>query len=75
MKETMKEKIIRKLTSRKFWMAILAEITVLLQLWHFSESDIAVIIGTITCTVTCVAYIIGEGLTDASHKDDDNGKD
>lgn len=72
MKETMKDKIIRKLTSRKFWLAILTELTVLLQLWHFNESDIAVIIGTITCVVTCVAYIIGEGLTDAAHKDDNN---
>lgn len=70
----MKERIIKKLTSRKFWIAICTEIAVLLHLFHIPDGTINQIVAIITATATCIAYIIAEGLTDAKgveneHKD------
>lgn len=56
----------RKLTSRKFWAAVIAFVTTLCV--AFGVKDIAAeqIAAVITAAATMIAYIIGEGLTDAA---------
>lgn len=60
---------VRKLTSRKFWVAVVGFVTPTLLAFGVSESDAAQVAGIIMAGATAVAYIIGEGLTDAAHKE------
>ena len=55
----------RKLTSRKFWVAVVGFVTALLVGFGFAESDITQIVSIITAGATLIAYIIGEGMIDA----------
>ena len=57
-----------KLTSRKFWMAIVAFVTPLLLAFGVSENEVAQIVAIIMAGADVVAYIIAEGLVDASQK-------
>ena len=65
-----REDIIRKLTSRKFWLAVAAFVTELIVVFRggaeLAESVTAIIIAG----ATVIAYIVGEGLIDAEAKDD-----
>ena len=56
----------RKLTSRKFWMAIVAFITPLLLAFGVSDSEVAQIVAIIMAGADVVAYIVAEGLVDAN---------
>ena len=58
----------RKLTSRKFWMAIVAFVTPLMLAFGVSENDAAQIVAIIMAGADVVAYIIAEGLVDAGHE-------
>ena len=58
----------RKLTSRKFWMALVAFITPLLLAFGVAENDVAQIVAIIMAGADVVAYIIAEGLVDANQK-------
>lgn len=58
--------IVRKLTSRKFWIAVAAFVTGLLKFNGASEDTITQIGGLILAGAAVVAYIIGEGLADSS---------
>lgn len=58
----------RKLTSRKLWVAIIGFVTPLLTAFGMAESDVAQITAIIMAGATVIAYIIGEGLTDAANK-------
>ncbi len=58
----------QKLTSRKFWIALIGFITPLLIAFGVSESDATEIAGIITSGGTCIAYIIGEGLVDSERQ-------
>ena len=58
----------RKLTSRKFWMAIVAFVTPLMLAFGVSENDAAQIVAIIMAGADVVAYIIAEGLVDAGSK-------
>lgn len=58
----------RKLTSRKFWMAIATFVSMLLIYFGKSESDAAQVVALIMAGGTVVAYIVGEGLVDAKNK-------
>lgn len=58
----------RKLTSRKFWMALVAFVTPLLLAFGVAENDVAQIVAIIMAGADVVAYIIAEGLVDASQK-------
>lgn len=69
-----KDTIIRKLTSRKLWTAIVGFVTGLLIYLGRSEADAEQIGSLIMMAASVVAYIIGEGLADAGNKiiyDDD----
>ena len=61
-----KETIIRKLTSRKFWMAIALFISGLLTAFGEDKETAEVISGLIMQGAAVVAYIFGEGLADAA---------
>ena len=55
----------RKLTSRKFWMAIVAFITPLMLAFGVTESDAAQVTAIIMAGADVLAYIIAEGMVDA----------
>ena len=58
----------KKLTSRKFWMAIVGFITPLLLAFGVAENDVTQIVAIIMAGADVVAYIIAEGLVDAGSK-------
>ena len=62
----MKNEIIRKLTSRKFWAAIVGFVTGLLIYLGKTEAETAQIAALIMSAASVVAYIVGEGLADAA---------
>lgn len=62
-----KETIIRKLTSRKLWAAIVGFVTGLLIYMGRSEADAEQIGSLIMMGASVVAYIVGEGLADAGN--------
>lgn len=57
----------RKLSSRKFWAAIIGFITPLLLSFGVSNEQVTQIAGIIISGATAIAYILGEGLVDANH--------
>ena len=62
----------RKLTSRKFWVAIIGFITAILVAFNVDKLTIEQVVAIISALGTLVAYIIGEGMTDvASMKKED----
>lgn len=57
---------VSKLTSRKFWMAIVGFVSGILLAFHMDEQTVTQISGIIMAGASVVAYIIGEGLADAA---------
>lgn len=57
----------RKLTSRKFWLAVAAFTSSIIAFFGGSEETIVKITALIIEGATVVAYIIGEGLADAAY--------
>jgi hypothetical protein len=57
----------RKLTSRKFWVAVVAFITPLMLAFGVSENSVTQIVAIIMAGADVVAYIIAEGMIDASN--------
>lgn len=65
----------RKLTSRKLWMAVAGFITGILLVFTAGATE-ETITGCVMALGSVVAYIVGEGLTDAaSIKSGDNNAD
>ena len=60
--------IVRKLTSRKFWLAVVALVTGLLAAFNVDAGTIEKVSGIIMSGASVVAYIIAEGLVDAENK-------
>ena len=60
--------IVRKLTSRKFWLAVVALVTGLLAAFNVDAGTIEKVSGIIMSGASVVAYIIAEGLVDAEGK-------
>ena len=56
----------QKLTSRKFWAAIINFVTQLMIAFRVSESEAAQVAAVIMAGAGVVAYIVGEGLADAA---------
>ena len=69
----------RKLTSRKFWMAVIGFIGPLLIAFGMSEEQSAQVTSLIMSGATVIAYLIAEGMTDAAggegHKETENHPD
>ncbi len=57
-----------KLTSRKLWMAVVGLATGLVLAFNGSAETAETVSGVIMSTASVIAYIIGEGLTDAAGK-------
>lgn len=56
----------KKLTSRKFWMALIAFITPLLLAFGVAESNVTQVTAIIMAGANVVAYVVSEGMVDAS---------
>ena len=61
-----KNDIIRKLTSRKFWLAVAAFISGLIAAFGGTESVAGEVSGLIMSGASVLGYLLAEGLTDAS---------
>lgn len=57
----------RKLTSRKFWLAIVELVTGLMMAFKVDAGTVEVIGGVIMSAASVIAYTIGEGLADAAN--------
>lgn len=57
---------VRKLTSRKFWAAIAAFVSMMIMAFGGAESQATQVTALIMAGAAVVAYIIGEGLTDSA---------
>lgn len=56
----------QKLTSRKFWAAVIGFITALMVAFGVNDLTIEQVVAMITAASTLIAYIIGEGMVDAA---------
>jgi hypothetical protein len=61
----------RKLTSRKFWLAIATFVTMLIIYFTGDAENAEKVSALIMAGASVVAYIIGEGLADAGNKIDE----
>lgn len=71
----------QKLSSRKFWAAVVGFVTALLVAFNASEGTVEQVSAVITAGGVLIAYIIGESVVDAnrdysdSEADTDSGDD
>ena len=65
----MKESLVRKLTSRKFWLAVAAFVTELIGAFRGDAELAETVAGVIMAGATVIAYIVGEGLIDAANNE------
>ena len=56
----------RKLTSRKFWLAVVGLVSGLMMAFNVDGETVEKITGVIMSAASVIAYIIGEGLADAA---------
>ena len=64
---TTKEIIIRKLTSRKLWVAVSEFVAMLIVALGVAENTATQVAALIMAGAGAIGYIIGEGLADAGH--------
>lgn len=57
----------RKLTSRKFWVAVTGFTTSMLVAFNVDKLTVEQTVAIISASGTLIAYIIGEGITDAAN--------
>lgn len=62
---------LKKLTSRKFWMAVVTLVTGLILAFGGDEGTAETVGGCIMAAASVVAYTIGEGLADSTNKKED----
>lgn len=65
----------QKLTSRKFWAAIIGFVTAILIAFKIDELTIEQVVSVISATSVLIAYIIGEGMVDAARIDSESKGD
>jgi len=56
----------QKLTSRKFWAAVIGFVTAILVVFKVDELTIEQVVSVISACSVLIAYIIGEGMVDSS---------
>lgn len=61
-----------KLTSRKFWAAVVGVVISVMVMFGADEDTQAKTVGIITASAVLVSYIVGEGMTDKAHVNDAN---
>lgn len=59
-----KQDIIRKLTSRKFWMSLATLVFMIMVYCGASEGSATQVVAIIMAAATVVGYVLGEGLAD-----------
>ena len=59
--------LVRKLTSRKFWAAVASFVSMMIVAFGGTETSATQIAALIMAGASVIAYIIGEGLTDAAN--------
>ena len=57
----------KKLTSRKFWLAVSGFVGGLILAFNGDAATVETVSGCIMSGASVVAYIVGEGLADAGH--------
>lgn len=62
---------VRKLTSRKLWMSVGSFVSMMIVATGGTENQAAQVAALIMAGATVLGYIIGEGLVDGAHKNDD----
>lgn len=65
----------QKLTSRKFWSAIIGVVTSLMVIFKFDKITQEQIIALISACSMLIAYIIGEGMVDKERVKQQNNKE
>lgn len=60
----------QKLSSRKFWAAVVGFVTALLVCFNLTENEIAQVTSVIMAGGTLIAYIFAEGWVDASRNEE-----
>lgn len=65
----------RKLTSRKFWAAVVGLVAAVLAYCGADDSVVTQVTAIITAGATLVAYILGEGLVDAAREERNDPRD
>lgn len=70
-----KQDIIRKLTSRKLWLAVAAFVSGLILAFGADANKAETIGGLILQGAAVLGYILGEGLVDAANKPGEDGED
>ena len=63
-----KEDIIRKLTSRKFWVAVAGFVSGLIVAFDGSAETAETISGLILQGAAVLGYLVAEGLADSAHE-------
>lgn len=58
---------VRKLTSRKFWVAVASFVSMMIVAFGGTENSASQVAALIMAGASVIAYIIGEGLTDAAN--------
>lgn len=62
-----KQELIRKLTSRKLWLALVGFITPLLLAFGLAENEVTQVTAIIMAGADVLAYILAEGMVDAQN--------
>ena len=63
----------RKLTSRKLWVALAGFIAGLIVAFGGSSETAETVSGCILSGAAVIGYMVGEGLADSGHGEDDDG--
>lgn len=66
-----REDVIRKLTSRKLWIALIGFITALLTAFKLDEAVITQVAAVVMAFGTLISYILAEGWIDAKREEGD----
>lgn len=65
---------LRKLTSRKLWLAIASFVSMLMIYFGHAETEASQVAALIMAGATVIGYIVGEGLADAGNAGNDVGE-
>lgn len=61
--------IIRKLSSRKFWVALIGFVSALMFAFNYAEADVERVAAIITAGSTLIVYILAEAHVDANRQE------
>ena len=67
--------IVRKLTSRKFWIAVAGFVTSLILAFNGNAETAQIVTGCIMAGATVIGYLFAEGLTDMTRSIDSKNEE